>query len=211
MKGFILNDLYHISNMIKQTLLIVVVWGFAFANGSGSGAYMPMFTILFCMMGMATVFATDEKCGWMKYAMIFPVSKRDYVLAKYIVNFIFALSGCLTGIVLTVLVNQVREVAMKESMYLRSLIAVGIGMIFGSVFIPLMIKYGTEKARIILLGIVMIPVLLGYFLQRLLEDMRIEIAVDLLERGVYLLPAAAILLTVVTYVISARIFERREF
>lgn len=82
-------------------------------------------------------------------------------LAKYMINLIFALAGCLTGIVVTLVVNRIQGKKMEVSLWGVSILGICIGVFLGSVLIPLLIQFGTEKAGIIMVGIIVIPILIG--------------------------------------------------
>lgn len=210
MRGLMLNDLYNIGHNAKQILLIVVVWGICFAGSSDTGSYLVMFPVLFCMM-TATTFSFDEKCGWTKYAMVFPVTRRDYVLEKYLVNFLFSLAGTLIGVALTLAANAVRGKEMDGSLGIYAMIGICIGLLVGGVFIPLLFRFGAEKARLILVAAVLIPVGIYVLLQHLLEEMDIVLTQQMIEDMIYVLPVGAVILSVVTFFISVHIFSGKEF
>lgn len=210
MKGLILNDLYNIGHNAKQMLLVVAVWGLCFASGASIGAYIMLFSVLFCMM-TATTFSFDEKCGWTKYAMVLPIAKRDYVLAKYIINFIFSLMGSLVGMVLTLVVNQIQGKTLDGNIGVFCMIGICISLLLGDVFIPLLIKFGAEKARIILVAAILIPVGIGFCLQRFMVKMGIALPSGMVEKMIYFLPVAVLILTAITLFISIGIFNRKEF
>lgn len=209
MRGLMLNDLYNIGHNAKQMLLIVVIWAFCFASGSDSGTYMIMYSVIFCMM-TATICSFDEKSGWAKYAMVLPVSKRDYVLAKYMINLIFALVGCLTGIVVTLVANWIQGKKMEVSLWGISILGICIGVFLGSVLIPLLLQFGTEKARIIMVGMIAIPILIGLVLEDIMEKMNITISAEVVEKIIYAIPVAILPFVVLAFFISVHIFEKKE-
>lgn len=210
MRGLIWNDLYNIGHNAKQMLLIVVVWGACFYNGADEGAYLLAFSVLFGMMTVTT-FAFDEKCGWTKYAMILPIQKRDYVLAKYMVNIIFPLMGCLTGIILTAAVTMIQGNLSGETILEGGILGISLALLLGSVFIPLLLKYGSEKARVIILGVVAVPVLLGLFLNRIAGTFLENIWMKISEWGIYAFLVFVLIVMIFTMIASICIFEKKEF
>lgn len=210
MGGLIWNDLYNIGHNAKQMLLIVIVWGVCFYSGAEGGAYILMFSVLFSMM-IVTAFSFDEKCGWTKYAMILPVKRQEYVIAKYITNTIFSLMGCLLGVILTIFVSIIKGNVPGELIIYCGLMGVSLALVLGSMFITLLLKYGSEKARVIMLGVIAIPVLLGFLLQEFVGTFPMDIWEKLSEWGIYLFPVAALLILGITMAISIHIFEKKEF
>ena len=84
-------------------------------------------------------------------------------------------------------------------------------MAVGCLFLPLLLKYGSEKARIILLGAVFIPIILIVALVYLAEKTGAistdEIAV-VFQWGI---PPVFIALLIISVLISQKIFEKKEF
>lgn len=210
MRGLIWNDLYNIGHNAKQMLLIVVIWGFCFYKGASEGSYLLLFSILFGMMTVTT-FAFDEKCCWTKYCMILPIEKRDYVLAKYMVNIIFSIMGCLTGIVLTAAITIIQGSLSGEKILKFAVNGISLALLLGSVFIPLLLKYGAEKARVIMLGVIALPVLLGFLLNRITGTFWEDAWMVISRGGAYTLLIFALLVMGITMVISIHIFEKKEF
>lgn len=209
MKGLILNDLYNIGHNAKQMLLIVGIWAVCFYQGAANGAYIPMYSVLFCMM-TATTFSFDERCEWAKYAMVLPVKRQDYVFAKYIVNFIFSIIGCFVGILTTAAAVIIQGKTFEKVILESTAAGFCIAIFFGSLFIPFLIKYGAEKARIIMLGTVGIPILLAFLVKYLIEKRGIIITEDFIEKAICVLPVFVIVFVVITMVLSLRIFEKKE-
>lgn len=210
MRGIILNDLYNILHNAKQMVLVMAIWAVCFFPGTDGSAYIVMCSVMFSMM-TATTMSFDEKCNWTKYAMILPAQRRDYVFAKYVEHILFTAVGCLLGTAITVLVNAVRGRSFEAPFFIYSGVGFAVAMIFGSFFIPLLLKFGVEKARIIILGVVALPALAGWGIYYIAERNGMRISEQMLENMLKFSPILVLILVIITTLISICIFQSREF
>lgn len=99
MKSLILKDLLNIGHNAKSMFFMLLVFACITIPQGGAETCIVASGIL-CSMMVITTFSFDEQSKWTKYAMIMPVSKKDYVISKFIVLAIFSLVGVLVGTVL---------------------------------------------------------------------------------------------------------------
>lgn len=137
--------------------------------------------------------------------------KKAYVLEKYVLHMIFSLLGVAAGTTVTVVANWFQGIRFKGPLWQVALFGFGISMAVGCLFLPLLLKYGSEKARIILLGAVFIPIILIVALVYLAEKTGAistdEIAV-VFQWGI---PPVFIALLIISVLISQKIFEKKNF
>ena len=91
-------------------------------------------------------------------------------------------------------------------------------LLFFAVNLPLQLKYGAEKGRIVLVGVTVSVFAVVFGLAKIVEsfDMNLLKAVDTLERmgSVWffgILIAACILIIRISYSVSVKIMEKRQF
>lgn len=210
MSGLLLKDFYTIGHNAKQMMLILLIWAFCFLPGRDGSTYIIICGSL-CGMMTATTFTFDDNCHWEKYAMILPISKKTYVLEKYVLHIIFSLLGIAVSTVVSVVANRVRGVAFEDPVWLVGLVGFGVSMAVGCVFLPLLLKYGSEKARIILLGTVIFPVILFFLLEYLMDQTGIISANQIETFLKWSLPPGFVVLLIISVLISLKIFEKKEF
>lgn len=161
MKGLILKDLYNIGHNAKTMLLVLVVLGVCLAPTTGLTGYQTTCALM-CAMMVVTTFSFDDMAGWMSYALVLPVSRREIVWAKYLVLAIFCTVGDLLGGAAGALVMVLLGQPLPPLGEMAALLLFGWALAYltGSASIPLLLRFGAEKARIILVGAFMIPVML---------------------------------------------------
>ena len=161
MKSLILKDLFNIGHNAKSMLFILVVFAVALIPFSDVEGYIFVCAIL-CSMMIVTTFSFDDNSKWTRYAMIMPVSKKELVVGKFVVLAIFCAVGSLFGLV----IGSISGFAMRKitfdfagigELLFLALAAWVISLIFGSMSIPLVFKFGAEKGRVLLLVSFLIP------------------------------------------------------
>lgn len=214
MKSLILKDLYNIGNSVKSLLFTFVVIAVGFIPTSNFSGYIIMCAII-CSMMISTTFAFDDYCKWTRYAMIMPVSKKDLVTGKFIVLSIFCMLGTLFGLVVSLMVGLVMgkvtfDFAGIIEMLFFAMVALAISLVIGSTSIPLIFKFGTEKARMLLVASLLIPAGVCFGIYQLLGIF----GINLTEQFIILLICCSLIIALfwcyVTYQISCRIFEKQE-
>ncbi len=164
MEGLILKDLLNLRSTFKMLGAMIVFFAVAFLR-EGNSFVFGIIILMFAMMVVTTI-SYDDLAKWDAYALTMPVTRAEMVLSKYLV---MALLNTL-GAVLSLIVGIVGSVIMRQSFDLEILAIIGIiylvAFIFGSVIIPLIYKFGTEKARLMLFLCALIPTALFLLLEQ---------------------------------------------
>lgn len=210
MKSLILKDLYNIGHNTKQMVLMLLFLVICFVPTSDAYGYIIMCALM-CGMMIATTFAFDAQCKWESYALVMPVTRKEYVVSKYLVAGVFVIAGILFGSV-----GASGYKLWKGTFDIRILLtsmgaAVLVGLFFTSLYIPFLIKMGAEKARMILIGVVAVPSILVYAIYKLVTTLHIKITDGMVLGGVIALPVIVILIVMGSIVISVKMFKEMEF
>ena len=214
MKSLVLKDLFNIGHNAKSMLFILVAFAAAFIPFSGVEGYIFECAIL-CSMMIVTTFSFDDNSKWTRYAMIMPVSKKELVDGKFIVLAIFCAVGSLFGLVVGsiggLITNKITLdlVGIGELLFL-DLISWVIALIFGSMSIPLVFKFGAERGRVLLVVSFLIPAGICFGIYQLLTTLGIELTDQLVFILLCCSPLLALAWCYVMYQISYRIFAKQE-
>ncbi len=154
MKGLFLKDIINLKQQVKVYVFIIGIWlvvSLVNNNEAFFGGVMSIFAVLVPI----TAVAYDDKAKWDRYALTMPVSKTDMVLSKYLLAFFCSVAGALLSSLIGVIITKDLAGTLASSVTFISL-----GMIFASVVLPIIFKFGVEKGRVIMLGVVLIPTIL---------------------------------------------------
>ena len=152
-KGLIIKDILQLKSYKKTLIIYMLIFIFTSISSEttkGIGSMLIiMITLGFAMFSIAT-FNYDEMSKADRYILTLPVTKKEVVIAKYILVVSSTIIGSITGIVL----NFIILFAISKSMpNIFELISIGLGGILGigfieSIQIPCIFKLGAEKGRI---------------------------------------------------------------
>ena len=206
MKGLILKDLLNLKSTFKMLGAMIVFFAVAFLR-EGNSFVFGIIILMFAMMVVTTI-SYDDLAKWDAYALTMPVTRKEMVLSKYLVMVLLNTLGA----VLSLIIGIVGSFLMNQSFDLEILVIVGlvylIAFIFGSLIIPLIYKFGTEKARLMLFLCALIPTALFLLLE--------QFNVPLPTTGnpwiyLFLLIVFAVVGVVLSYLISLKIYTKKEF
>lgn len=214
MKSLIIKDLYNIGHNAKSMLLILLVFAIGLIMASGVESYIISSGVL-CSMMIVTTFTFDDHCKWSKYALVMPICKKDIVKAKFIVLIIFCIAGICVGTVFGVAGGvAMHKMALSMegivTMLFMGFVGLIVSVIFGSMSIPLVFKYGAEKGRMLLLISFAVPLGICFMVYEILMMLGVKITDQLIFTILCASPLIAAIWIYTMYRISCRIFYKQE-
>lgn len=209
MLGLVKKDLLMIKGNIRQVILFLVVFLILAFQENNIIVIVPVFV---SMMVFITTFSYDEYNKWDAYAISLPVSRKNIVKAKYVASIILWAIALLVTVVITGIMGLFEQNINYFEMF---------GMILGCVFsivlleaimFPLIFKFGVEKGRIgLFVGVFAIAGLLGF----IFTGIDLENAtgfIEIFNKYYYILiPLVAVILLVISYFVSKKIYLKKEF
>lgn len=213
MKPLVLKDLYTVFHNSKAFLVMIVAMGFFLSFTSEvSGGFYTIFCCIMCAMLVVTTFSFDNLCNWEPYAMILPITRRDVVKGKFALLLLVSAAGALVGFVLSVLTSAVlpgHTLDLKEQAFYL-LPGFSIALFMGSLSIPLIFKFGAEKARLLLMASFALPAVALVLILRALEKAGVSLTDQMVIGFFSLSPVLVLVFAFLMYLISCRIFEAKE-
>ncbi len=218
LKGLIIKDFQTIKSYKTTILFMIVLFTIGGFLNDDIITFIPVtMPLCFEMLAMSG-FSFDNLSNSDTYIRTLPVDKKDIVKARYIYILLFTLFGSLFGLICTILVQLLKTKNIGTEILISDLsITSGafVGIMFVQIFqIPIMYKFGAEKGRIIQL-VMIIVLMLGISLATT-AIMKIwgisldNLAVMLKDYLIAVLGIMVILLYILSFVISRRIYERKE-
>lgn len=211
MKGLLIKDFYSIVGMKNAILVLVFACGFSIVINfeSFAAAYIPMMG----MMLVISSFSYDEYNKWDSYALTMPVNRRQIVLSKYCFVLFFLVVSTLLAFVTSIIGMMIHQTGTLEETLYSSMIAPIIILVIISILMPLLYKYGAEKARFALMFICLGVFGLGMFI---LPNFDLSGVIGFFDQlgplglalGVY---AIGIITYIGSYLTSVAIYLKKEF
>lgn len=209
MKGLILKDFYTLRRNSRFLIAYLIFLIVISASSDNISFFAGMLVSMITMLSIST-FSWDEYCGWNKYALTIPVSRKQIVMAKYAVLWILVLGGSAIGFLLIWISRMVNpEIDMKMAVIVLGLCSLA-GAVMASITIPLIYRWGTEKSRLAMLMIFAAPTALVYFLGHFIDAPSEEALIGYLMTMLKCTPFLCIAVVCFSFVVSVRIFEKKE-
>lgn len=209
MKGLLYKDLISLRGNLKVMGILIFMFCIIFISQGNSVVYG--ITILMLAMMVVTSMALDDQAKWNEYALTMPVTRKEIVLSKYLSALFLVLGGTVISIIIALLSSFFikTELGLLETLGSIGLIAL-LALIFISVMIPLTYKFGTEKARLLIIAVGLIPTGIVLILGKYFN-----ISINISETNFWIIAmfilVGSLLLIVGSYFISLRIFYNKEF
>lgn len=210
MIGLIYKDIYNLRKYVKQISISLVILGLVAVNLKNP-AYLIGVIAIMCSMMVITSMSYDEYAKWDKYALTMPIMRKDVVLSKYILLILADIIG--TGIagILAVIMSLVMNLeGIRDISLISGSIALASLFMF-SVMIPILYKYGVEKARIIMFAVFGITALAGTAFVKLMQWLNIpKPGTEQIKLMGYAFPVIVIVTVFISYNISVMVFNKKE-
>lgn len=198
MKGLLIKDFVYLKPL--QTVVLMLAGSLIFMITD-----MPLALSYIVLLGTAfsqVSFTYDEQKGGMRYILSLPISRAQYVQSKYIFLLGIQLCMLLIGMILRLCIGGERA---------GVLLWIGIGIAFylavTAVFIPALLILGRRRE---MLGsmLTVIPFILAVLRRSIGGALPLMV-----WQGVHLLPLliGSLILLVISYFISLRIMEQKEY
>ena len=212
MQGLLLKDLYSLKKTMGILAVMLVAFGVVFIP-QGGGLFAGMAILVGTTLTISTM-SYDHMAKWEIYALSMPISRRQLVGEKYL--FMLMTAGGGTAIALTGEFVRLAVIGSPARAYfdglLQTVLILAVGLLLGSLMLPLIFQFGVEKARLVLLLSFCLPLVMvwggGQLVQRSMYETQ---PASWLNQVIFLLPVAAIAALWISYLASVKIFEKKEF
>ena len=200
MKALLVKDLLTLKGQAKSLLLVLAVW-FIISFINGSGLFFTSLSVIYGMLLPLTTLSIDEKSRVERYMMSMPVTRAELALSRYVLGLLGLLALGVLGIGASLVIGDSLEEALGASAACFCLAVLLLG-----VTLPLVYKFGTDKARVVCIAVYMVTFLAVSFIAA-----RFGIELDDLSGAFFLLPFLSLAVLALSAAVSLGIYKKREF
>lgn len=217
MKGLLIKDINLMKNMLRVMIAIIVfsvVFSTLGENLFFGMGYVSVFVVIFSV----STISYDEYDNGFSYLFSFPFERKHYVQEKYLFGLGMIIAGVFVSAVTSFAISELKGQLVTAPEWIAvSVASMCMAIFMISLVLPSHIKYGSEKGRVAVIVIFLVLGVLGGGVYGLSEIAGIDLE-GMLE-GLFDSPlkmimtagVASIVVMAVSYLISVRIIEKKEF
>ena len=221
MKGLLVKD-FHMLGQQKKLLAIYIVLavflGYSMESSFVVG-YFPMIAVLLAI----TTISSDNFDNGMAFLMAMPGARKNYAKEKFLLSFIIVAVSWVFALVVQFASLMVRKESFDALDFLeQDLLYIPIFLLVCSVMIPIMLKFGADKGRLVLFAIFGIVALVIIFGSKIADSLGSSVGFDAkafiskIEQMsavtiAGIVGAIAVVIMLVSLLISSGIMKRKEF
>ncbi|SHJ49937.1 ABC-2 transporter permease [Hespellia stercorisuis] len=217
MKGLLLKDVIILREQKMLLVLMLFISVMMMTENKGDISFVAGYVILLSTTIATSSISYDDAGKGTAFLFTMPCTRRMYVVEKYVYGVMLSLVGGALVLGIGCVASLMAKSTIHVSSYLATVAGCEfIGIVFMSVMLPLFLKYGQEKGRIVF--IVMFFSIFGLLI--LINKTGITKNVDVnhflenaLSPGIswIVMIAVSAVLLVVSILVSMRVMEKREF
>lgn len=150
MKGLLIKDIrYTLQNKKMIMVLLFVAVALLATQGKDGGTFIISYLTLICGMLVLTTISIDEFDKSITFLMTMPISRTTYAAEKYV----FALMSSLCGWVLSTIPCVLIQTENRMECFQQALALLLVFSFLQLVILPVQLKFGGEKGRMVLIGV----------------------------------------------------------
>lgn len=218
MKGMLIKDFKLLATQKRTIGLFGVIGLMLIVTNMDPGFVLAYLTFLCCNLALSTI-SYDNIDNGNTFLFTLPISRRGYVSEKYLFSIGIGTAAWFVSGALCLLIGLIQKTGMDVSEFVvYAPVYLLLAFLMAAFMIPIQLKFGAERARTILVGMVgglfLVVVLTGRAIKKLgLDVEKLFHAFGGLGIGTILLVICILVigLTAVSWRISCRIMEKKEF
>ena len=202
-------SLNNLSSIIKTILIVIIVWiGIAMINQAFFNMIFGMGTYLLLMQ----VMAYEDTYGIDNLIAELPVSKNEYVISRYVLGIIISAIFMVLSVLIYYTLNSILELNLTLGIFV--LIGFVTSVLAMSVIIPVILKFGINKGRMVvtILTVLIVVVPTG-IMTSIWENKEFMSKIMNMVGNIgvpFILIISSLLILMISIIISLRVYKSKE-
>lgn len=217
MKGLLVKD-FKLMKLQKNFFLLIVVIAVSMIAFTDDVTFpLGFLTFVISLFTLSTI-SYDEFDNGNAFLFTLPITRTNYVVEKYCLSLLLGCSTWIAATVLTMIASILKSTFSVADIMLIALMILPIMIMIQAIMIPFQLKFGGEKGRIALIGVIGLVFLIGAVIVKGAEMIGIDITnmvntLPVISMGmlIMIILAAAIVIFLISLKISIRIMNKKEF
>ena len=210
MLGLIKKDLLLIKANLKSMIIIFVIYIMLAFQGTFDATFIiPLIGIILFL----STFSYDDFNNWNSYAVTLPNGRKNVVRAKYIASTILMIILAVVAFSIGIGISYIKTNSINLDEIISSLMGTMLSIvIINSLLYPIVFKFGATNGRIILFAVVFGIAGIGTLIAQFIDMAPIINIINKLDNYLLIvIPIIYIILLGISYLISSKIYQNKEF
>lgn len=207
MIGLMIADILGIKKILKMYILIGLVYiGIDIFSENSS---MYAIVVLLGFMLVLSTFTYNEQCKWDTYVNTMPLRRSDIVREKYLLSILCVLTPAAVGMLTQFVLQMIRHET-KPDPYIVIIAISLFAFLYLAIMMPILFKTGSEKARVIMVVLWVIPFLLIMLAKK--ADLIHESMITARQVKIFIISVVIVIIAlfILSYFISKAIYQKKE-
>ena len=210
MLGLIKKDFLLIKANSKQMVIIFIVYLMLAFQGTFDVTFIiPLIGIMLFI----STFSYDDFNNWNSYAVTLPNGRKNVVRAKYIASIILTIILAIVSLTIGIGISYTKTNSINLDEIISSLMGTMLScVIIISLLYPIVFKFGATNGRIILFAVVFGIAGIGALIAQFVDTTPIINMINRLDSySLIAIPIISVILIGISYLISNKIYQNKEF
>lgn len=217
MKGLLIKDL-RLMKMQKNFFILMIVIGIGLVLAGNEISFTLGFLSFVISLFSISTISYDEFDNGYPFLFTLPISRSLYVKEKYVLSLILGLGSLILATVICAIITLFKNNIPLFDLLMMALMILPYIILVQAIMIPFQLKFGVERGRIAIIGVLGAIILLGILIFQGLKILKINFAVivkqisvlDIRVLGLILIILAMMILFI-SLIISIKIMKQKEF
>ena len=210
MLGLIKKDFLLIKANLKSMIIIFVIYIMLAFQGTFDVTFIiPLIGIMLFI----STFSYDDFNNWNSYAVTLPNGRKNVVRAKYIASIILTIILAIVSLTIGIGISYTKTNSINLDEIISSLMGTMLSsIIIISLLYPIVFKFGATNGRIILFAVVFGIAGIGTLIAQFVDMTSIINMINRLDSySLIAIPIISVILIGISYLISNKIYQNKEF
>lgn len=218
MKGLLIKDLKLLKNQVNFFVTICLIGMLLMITQKNPMIMVSYATFIFSMFTLSTI-SYDEFDNGSAFLFTLPITRKMYVTEKYVFGLLTALGAWIVSVVIAAIYTMLKQPGTNQLEWIISTaMMLCLPALFLALTLPVQLKFGADKGRVAMIGVVGGIVVIcfgaGYVLKSMgirLDDVSAKITEMGLTAFAFIIAVTCIAACVISYFISLKIMEKKQF
>lgn len=212
MKGLLIKD-FKLMKGQRNFLLMIIAISIGSAFAMEDLTFLVGYMTALCSMFTLSSISYDEFENGNAFLFSLPITRKSYVAEKYTFALIVSgVSWVFSTVIATIAGGGNADVIMA------ALLIFAVLLLFLAIMLPVQLKFGGEKGRIVMFAVIGVIVLIGFFINEIadffqVDPMELMNRLSSMSKGMLTIIAFGIVMfgLLVSYGVSVAIMKKKEF